>query len=450
MLAAGPRSFLWQRSYSWSRGHDSQIVASALMALEAWAHRRIEAGEDPQAVIDDILGPEGSPAANLLVAVDVMLSHWPTTRDCPAPFAASAELLALDRERYAHDLMSDRGLDAWVRPEPAGPVRLQDLRARRSRQMALDNMLADFGVNGPAETRESMRQRLREAAERLGLPESGSDPTDPAFAALSALNLLDPTNYSRTEGKNGTRITYHLPAQEAQLRAGLQERADRGNADLALRGRMMRAFTEPPCSPECLGEGVEWAMRQQVDTVAGDDDDQKWNAQTRLIVAALVLRDGTSALRTQHGEWAQALLAEATQGQTDVRGMVQQLQYNRRATAAVGLLAAYRANPQPTTLERLLHVAAEHDTRMSAVLRAEVAAQRSLAPALLRSLMRLGLNSTIYALPNHDAVDWESVEDYRALREAQEHARQDAERDRLQAAVLAELRWLTGKGDETV
>ena len=450
VLAAGPRSFPWQRSYAWSRGHDSQIVASALMALEAWAHRRIEAGEDPQAVIDDILGPEGSPAANLLVAVDVMLSHWPTTRYCLAPFAASAELLALDRERYAHDLMGDMGLNAWVRPEPAGPVRLQDLRARRSRQMALDNMLADFGVNGPAETRESMRQRLREAAERLGPPESGSDPTDPAFAAMSALNLLDPANYSRTEGENGTIITYHLPAQEAQLRAGLQERADRGNADLALRGRMMRAFTEPPCSSELLGEGVEWAMRQQVDTVAGDDDDQKWNAQTRLIVAALVLRDGTSALRTQHGEWARALLAEATQGQTDARGVVQQLQYNRRATAAVGLLAAYRADPQPTTLERLLHVAAEHDTGMSAVLRAEVAAQRSLEPALLRSLMRLGLNSTIYALPNHDEVDWESVEDYRALREAQEHARQDAERDRLQAAVLAELRWLTGKGDETV
>lgn len=110
VLAAGPRSFPWQRSYAWSRAHDSQVAASALMALEAWAHRRIEAGDDPQPVIDDVLGPEGAPAANLLVAVDVMLSHWPKTRDCLAPFAASAELLALDRERYAHDLMGDMGL----------------------------------------------------------------------------------------------------------------------------------------------------------------------------------------------------------------------------------------------------------------------------------------------------------------------------------------------------
>lgn len=448
VLATGPRSFPWQRSYAWSRAHDSQVVTSALMALEAWAHRRIEAGDDLQAVIDDVLGPVGTPAANLLVAVDVMLSHWPTTRDCLAPFAASAELLALDRERYAHDLMGDMGLNAWVRPEPASPVRLQDLRTRRSRQMALDDVLANFGFNGPATTRESMRQRLREEAERLGAPDSGSDPTDPAFAAMSALNLLDPTNYSRAEGENGTRITYHLPAQDAQLRAGLQERAERGNADLAMRGRMMRALTEPPCSSELLEQGVEWAMRQQIDTVAGDDEDQKWIGQTRLIVAALVWRDGTSALRTQRGEWAQALLAEAAQGEADARGMVRQLPYNPRSIAAVGLLAAYRADPQPTTLERLLHVAVQHDTGMAGVLRAEAAAQRSVPPAMLRTLMRLGLTSTTYTLPSRDLVDWESVEDYRAHREAQENARKDAERDRLRAAVAAELRWLSGEGDE--
>lgn len=448
VLATGRRSFPWRRSYAWSRAHDNQIVASALMALEAWAHRRIEAGDDPQAVIDDVLGPDGMPAANLLVAVDVMLSHWPTTRDCLAPFAASAELLALDRERYAHDLLGDMGLNPWVRPEPAGPVKLQDLRTRRSRQFALDDVLAYFGFNGPAEAREGMRQRLREEAERLGAPESGADPTDPAFAAMSALNLLDPANYSTVEDENGTRITYHLPAQEAQLRAVLQERADRGNADLAMRGRMMHALTEPPCASELLEQGLEWAMRQHVDTAAGTADEQKWTSQTRLIVAALVWRDGTPALRTQHGEWAQALLMEAAQGEADARGMVQQLPYNPRAIAAVGLLAAYHADPQPTRLERLLHAAVQHDTGMAGVLQAELAAQRPVTPAMLRTLIRLGLTSTIHALPSRDTVDWESVEDYRARREAQENARKDAERDRLRAAVAAELRWLSGEGDE--
>ncbi|MEF9480842.1 hypothetical protein [Ralstonia sp. 1B3] len=160
------------------------------------------------------------------------------------------------------------------------------------------------------------------------------------------------------------------------------------------------------------------------------------------------MRDGTSALRTQYGEWAQALLAEVAQAKADVRGMIPQLQYNPRAIAAVGLLAAYRADPQPATLEHLLHMAVQHDTGMAAVLRIEAAAQRSMQPALLRALMRLGLISTIYALPNHNAVDWESVEDYRACLEAEETVRRDAERDTLQAAVAVELRWLSGEGDE--
>jgi hypothetical protein len=448
VLTTGPRSFPWRRSYVWSRATDSQVVASALMALEAWAHRRIEAGEDPQAVIEDVLGPEGSPAAYLLVAVDVMLSHWPKTRDCLAPFAASAELLALDRERYAHDLMGDMGLNAWVRPEPAGPVRLLDLRGRRSRQLALDDVLADFGLNGPAATRDAMRQRLREEAERLGPPESGTNPTDPGFAAMSALNRLDPANYSRTDTEEGTRITYHSPADEAQLRAGLQERADRGNADLAMRMSMTHALTGPPCATELLEQGVEWAARQPAESVAGDDDDRKWVDQTRLTIAALVWRDGTSALKAQHGEWARASLMEAAQGEATARGMVPQLQYNQRAIAAVGLLAAYRAEPHPATLDSLLHLAGQHDSGMAAVLGLEARAQRTVPPALLGPLMRMGLASTIYALPSSDPVDLDTVEDYRARREAQELARKESERERRQVMVAAELRWLAGEGDE--
>ncbi|WP_409970435.1 hypothetical protein [Piscinibacter sp.] len=123
-LHSGPRSFPWRQSYTWSRAQDSHLVASALMALEAWAHLRIERGEPVQAVIDDVLGPEGSCAAYLLVAVDVMLSHWPKSRECLWPFAASAELLALDRQRFANDTVNGNGIfTAWVHPEPASPSR---------------------------------------------------------------------------------------------------------------------------------------------------------------------------------------------------------------------------------------------------------------------------------------------------------------------------------------
>ena len=42
------------------------------MALEAWAHNRIEAGEAFDIVLDDVLGAGNSPAAYLLIAVDLV------------------------------------------------------------------------------------------------------------------------------------------------------------------------------------------------------------------------------------------------------------------------------------------------------------------------------------------------------------------------------------------
>jgi hypothetical protein len=50
------------------------------MALEAWGHRRIESGESVDKVLADVIGTANPPAAYLLVAVDLLLSHWPKSR----------------------------------------------------------------------------------------------------------------------------------------------------------------------------------------------------------------------------------------------------------------------------------------------------------------------------------------------------------------------------------
>src|SRR3546814_14071736 len=101
------------------------------MALEAWGHGRVEAGEQLDAVIADILGPHGSCAAYLLVAIDLLLSHWPASRELLVPFIASPELLAADRGRAGHDPLSTLGFG--VAQEPAGRIRLADLRSEERR-----------------------------------------------------------------------------------------------------------------------------------------------------------------------------------------------------------------------------------------------------------------------------------------------------------------------------
>ena len=73
----GPRFFPWTNSYFWSRDQAREYsAASGLKALEAWSHKRLEDGAPVEAVLADILGPEGSCAAYLLVAIDVLLSHF--------------------------------------------------------------------------------------------------------------------------------------------------------------------------------------------------------------------------------------------------------------------------------------------------------------------------------------------------------------------------------------
>src|SRR5574341_693792 len=73
------RVFPWYQSYGWPRdlGAGPSVVACALMALEAWAHGRIENGEPVDSVVAEVIGDSTAPAAYLLVAVDLLLSHWP-------------------------------------------------------------------------------------------------------------------------------------------------------------------------------------------------------------------------------------------------------------------------------------------------------------------------------------------------------------------------------------
>ena len=449
-LPSGRRSFPWRQTYMWSRSQDSSIVASALMALEAWAHLRIEHGEPVSAVIDDVLGPEGSTAAYLLVAVDVMLSHWSKARECLWPFAASAELLARDRDRFSNDYLNSNDIyTVWVHPEPAGSVRLDDLRRRRSRRMPLDAVLGDFGVNGPANVRESMKQALQAEVARIGAPDGESrGMADPRFAAMCALNQLDLANYmSGGVGENGkTTVEYVSPPDEARLLAELQEKALRGSAETGIRGRLMQALTKPDSPVELLEEGVQWATRDAAASeVDPDKDEQEWIERTRAIVAALVMRDGSREQVATYGDWARAQLAKAVSRKPDDSGFAKQLPYNVAAIAAVGLLAAYRADPESAGLLSLLRLAVRRDTGMVSVLRAEVAAHRQLRPELIRSLLRLGVASAIYAVPQRGDDDFGSIEDYRARQQALETARKEAEQTRLQSAVGAELRWLAGE-----
>jgi hypothetical protein len=190
----GERVFPWWRSYWWSReGYGPYSITSALMALEAWAHRRIEEGEPLNQVLADVLGPPGFPAAYLLVAVDLLLSHWPKSLEAAVPFLACPELLCTDRERQVYDNFQYPdffGLRA-LQKEPVSAVSLESLKRRPSRQHILEELLGQYAIYGPVDLRETLTALLHQAAARLGPPDNQSNLRDPALMAVHALNLVD-------------------------------------------------------------------------------------------------------------------------------------------------------------------------------------------------------------------------------------------------------------------
>ncbi len=100
----GPRPNLWSRDQA-----REYSATSGLKALEAWGHERLDAGESVDAVLTDVLGPPGSCAAYLLVGIDLLISHFPKTRDALVPFLASPDLLAFERCRGGFEHMDSGG-----------------------------------------------------------------------------------------------------------------------------------------------------------------------------------------------------------------------------------------------------------------------------------------------------------------------------------------------------
>lgn len=448
------RSFPWPQSYMWARDQNSHVVASALMALEAWAHLRIERGDPMQAVVTDVLDREESSAAVLLVAVDVLLSHWPKSRGCLWPFAASAELLAIDRQRYGLDFVCSRDPIAWVHPEPFGLATLDSLRQRPSRRTPIDAVLIEYGLHGPLEVRSAMQQALRDKAAQIGPPDRESrGMADPKFAAMSALNRLDPANYREaSDADSRAVIEYIVPVAEGQLLSEMHAKVAQGTAEVTLRGQLAQALGQPSCSVELLEQGLLWATRDEPPHVEADADDKEWAERTRFIVSALLMRDGSPELKAARGAWARQQLLAAAGVELDRGVPAKRLPYNPAAIAAVGLMASLRDGEPPEDLKLLLRLAARSDTGIASVLRAEVDAGRSLRAELIRSMFRLGLVSAIYVLAQRDDDDDDdfrgTAEDYRARHQARERVRNETEDALRRGAVEVELAWLTGASPE--
>ena len=442
----GERTFAWRNCYNWSHGggNYSSIATSALMALEAWGHKRIEDGEAPEAVLADILGPSSVPTAFLMVAVDLLISHWPKTASAALPFLASPVLLSIDRERYAHDIPLFRDPPAG---DPRGMSSIESLQRRPSRRRILDDLIGRY-VCGESPLLPQLRAALSEAAARVGTPGDGDDSMrSDRFAAYHAVNLADPenwksVNFDKGDGTLVAGFQYQMPAAEEALTAPAQARLAAKNTESEMRLSLPLALRDNSRStPEFLVRAASWAQSVNLDVKDPEADDdiferEDWRIRARVSAATLTMRDGDNAMRAQHQAWAQQVLTEALASQNDPYSSHPQLPYNTVAIAAVGQISIVRRAPTEGGFRSLLEIAARPDQAMLPAFSAELSTFLGIDARLPRAVMRIGFASCIHALHDYDES------------EEANNLRVQVHRERVRASIERELAWLRGAAGE--
>lgn len=429
VLDSKPRFFPWTNSFFWSRGRvNEHAAASGLMALEAWSQKRLDDGEPVDAVLADILGPEGGSAAYVLVAIDVLLSHFNVGRDMLAPFLADPELLAADRMRITEDQMDLGRIAFGLVDEPAGKVRLEHLKARPSRRLSLmdvvPNYLHDDAVGN------TLRERLGAAVEKLHPYDEDSSWVEPRLIARVVLNMLDRTNWIKTEdGK----LAYQSPPDEAAHLTQMHERHGVWVRSIGAESRISLAL-----------EGGEYAStetaRIAVEYTDGDlpddsDTDYLKSRSTRLIsTALLVARDGDDTLLGEQESWVRQVVDRSLAEKSDRRGgSGDTLRYNRPAIATLALIHLWIRTQEKADRNTLIRLATRRDRIAAPAFAAGVHAILEVEPNLFKAAMRAAFASMTWR--------WQG---YRDEAEPEYEAFEAERAEAIEASIGAEIAWLDG------
>jgi hypothetical protein len=443
----GERFFPWTGTYRWSRGENNSFaLGSALMSLEAWAHQRIEDGDNFDAVLNDVLGPPGTSAAFVLIAVDLILSHWPKSQDAAVPFLGCPKLVSLDRTRQAQDqiVFPDFFGGSASGKEPIGTATRNSLKQRPSRSVPLERLVGFYGSLGPEELREKLERLLQSASQRLGGPEATSSFADPRFMAQHELNLIDPKNWREREAQqaDGTTVRgreYVAPEQEAKhlaaLTAGAASRLEAAN----VRSALLLAIDDPSRSSAIVAsQGVAWANEERSRRKEDDDTDEIFvNAEGVRAAALVAIRDGSDELRREHGAWAERVLIDALSAPDDAAHRVRGgLKFNPVATAFVGIAELYRRDPNPERLRTLLEIAAREGPAGAHGFAIAAAGLANMDERIPRAIMRCALTAAVKPVKHWDITGEEAEQ-----RDTQ-YAAQNAK------AVEDELAWLNDSSAE--
>lgn len=441
---SGTKSFEGDWSiYHWSRSiAPSVITASALMALEAWGHRQIEAGRPFEDVLYDVLGSDGSSIAFVSVAVDLVLSHWREASDVAWPLVGTPEILQYDDARSTRDIVGvDRPLG--IEQEPSGwPIKRADLDARPSRQARLSYTIGHYVLHADPKQLEALRSSLEQAKnEIMQRPAEGEDSINGLRAtAARAIRMTYAEHWPLTkvtlqDGREVEVHQYQRDPQEADRVSALARRADANIRHMNIRHKVQAALLDPSKSmPEIVAEGVAWAKVQPQSNEpapANDDDDfnKKWDRRAVVMAAALGARDYEGPDRVDVVGWALPILEAAAVEDEEYRGN-DRIEFNMAAIAALGLIGLHRRDRDMVTRDALLRLASRQHLAVIKSIGNYLPDLAKIDARLPRALIRIVMMSSIHP--------------HLGESERQNRQRQDAYQKSISGSVASEQRWLDG------
>ncbi len=362
-------------SYGWSRGRTpSAMLSKAFLALEHWAHRRLDEGDALEAVIADVVGEGPILGALWLVVVDLVLSHSSLNGSILRDLLASPETLALDAERANIDRVGSMGGglvgNVW-RSTPASDRTVEeDLANRASRTLALHDVIPQLVFRGSERDLAVLQERLDVAVRRLGSwTQDAVEWGSPEFMASHALRLSSRSNYKQVKEKGASGEqregwAYDWPPGQKQW---LEEGAATASAEQSaftrsLAVRMAMDDETKPVSASVadaeaiLDETANATPTEKEDTSHEPND--PWLA--RIAAAAFVARFGTPEDLERRWSELTSIFEEALQFRDRERPWSRDdVMYDERSLAISGLLYLTAAQGDEADTDRLLQSVVE-------------------------------------------------------------------------------------------
>lgn len=362
-------------SYGWSRGRTpSAMLSKAFLALEHWAHRRLDEGDTLEAVVGDVIGEGPILGALWLVIVDLVLSHSPLNGTILRDLLASPETLALDTGRANIDRVDSMGgrlVGKLWRSAPASDRSVEeDLANRASRTLALHDVIPQLVFRGSERELAVLQERLDKAVRRLKpWTQDAVEWSSPEFMASHALRLSSRGSYRQVKERDAACeeregwVYEWPPGQKKWLEEGAAKASPEQSAftrSLAIR----MAMDDETKSVSVSVADAETILEETTKTVPGEnrdashDPNDPWLA--RIAAAAFVARFGSPEDLARRRRELASTFDQALHTEDLSRAWSRDdVMYDERSLAIAGCLYLAAATGDEADTDRLLQSVVE-------------------------------------------------------------------------------------------